>query len=158
MGTSAIFRCSFDAITSISEANSIPPVFNGSRSSASRVIARNPLWVSEKWVWKMKLIIHGQERVADVPVERGHRTCVDGSLKPGTDDEIRAVPERCDQARDLAKIIGIVCIAYDNIPAPCLFKPGEIRVAVPALFRPDRPARQELLRSPVSCPMKRRQQ
>ena len=70
------------------------------------------------------------------PVERGHRTCMERTFKPGTDNKIYTVFERCDHFRDIAEIIGVVCIAHDNIPAACFVERGEIRVAVAALLWP----------------------
>ena len=81
----------------------------------------------------------GEDGVADVPVEGGHRSRVDRPLKPGTDDEIRTGRERGYESGYIAEVIGVIRIAYDNEPSLRFSKRGEVGIAVPAFFRPYHP-------------------
>ena len=82
IGTSVIRRFSRSALTTISEANSMPCVRRCMRSRASRVKARIPQWESETHVWKksrsmpestglpMNRCVHGMAPGRIVPVRR----------------------------------------------------------------------------------------
>ena len=77
IGNSAIFRCSFEARITISEANSMPVVRRSRRGSTSRRSARMPQWASLTPVRKKKFKQARQQRVADVAVQPRHRAGLD---------------------------------------------------------------------------------
>jgi len=93
----------------------------------------------------------GEDGIADVPVEGGHRSRVDRPLKPGTDDKIRTGRERGYESGYIAEVIGVIRIAYDNEPPLRFSKRGEVGIAVPAFFRPYHPGSEGScdLRCPV---------
>ncbi len=73
----------------------------------------------------------GQHRVADVAVQPGHRARVD-VVHPVAHDEVGAVLELLDEARDLAEVVGQVGVAHDDVLAA---RGGEARRGRPSRSR-----------------------
>ncbi len=92
--------------------------------------ARIPQCASRMFVRYSDVEEAGEERVADA-AQPGHRAGLD-TVHAIPDDELRAVVELVDEARNLAEVVGEVGVDHDDVVAARSRQSGQIRAPVAA--------------------------
>ena len=88
------------------------------RLSASRVMPRIPQWMSVNLLRVHLVEDPRRGRRADVAMEGGHRSGFDGSSPSGSHGELVALTHLLHEQAELAKVVGEVGIAHDDVLSP----------------------------------------
>ena len=109
----------------------MPVVRRSSSGSLSRRKARMPQWASRTPVLEEEVERAGEDRVADVAVQPRHGAGLD-AVHAVAHDEVGAVLELLEEARDLAEVVGQVGVGHHDVAAAGGGEAGHVGVAVAA--------------------------
>ena len=80
-----------------------------------------------------------EHRVAEIAVQRRHRSAMDHPGEAVAHDKLGAVAKAVEEQVQLAEIIAVVAVAHDDITAPRRTDAGAQGAAVAFLRHPDKP-------------------
>src|ERR1700722_5690980 len=79
----------------------------------------------------------GEHGVADVTVQRRHRSRLDAAKEPVAHHEFVALPELLDKATQVREVVAVVGITHDDVTAARRGNSGQQRTAIATLRHGD---------------------